>query len=107
MRTTLPLLEEETRMEQLCGLEAIAQIVAAFTQFQPDRVVAYAMADVKIGKNTVLAEGAAFRSHQQWYNLKFTCQLKADRQTVQAFEFLVGETIPKKLWEAHNLPAIY
>jgi hypothetical protein len=104
MREMLPLLEEETRLEQLCGLEAVAQIAASLKQFHPDRVVAYARADVKIENNTVTAEGAAFRSHRHWYGLRFACGLGTDRQTVQSFEFSVSEAIPKRLWEKYNLP---
>lgn len=85
----------------------MAQIAAALKQFKPDRVVAYAMADVKITTNTVLADGAAFRSDRQWYDLKFKCQFGADRHSIQSFEFSVGDAIPKKLWETHNLPEIY
>ncbi|MGO4707064.1 DUF930 domain-containing protein [Microvirga sp. 2MCAF38] len=104
LKAMLPLFGEETRLEQLCGLEAMAQI-AALKEFQPDRVVAYAMSDSKITKTSVLADGAAFRSNGTWYNLKFKCGLKAGRQNVESFEFQIGDAIPKSAWEAHNLPA--
>ncbi|MBZ6078119.1 DUF930 domain-containing protein [Microvirga puerhi] len=107
MRQALSTFDEETRIEQLCGIEAMAQIVAASKQFQPDRVVAYAMADVKVLRGTVLAEGAAFRSAHQWYGLTFKCELSPDRRTVKAFEFSLGDAIPRQLWEAHNLPPIH
>jgi len=105
MRQMLPLLEEETRLEQLCNLEAMAQIAAALKQFEPDRVVAYAMADTKRAGNVIVAEGAAFRSGSQWYGLKYRCRLGADRKGVQAFELSVGDAIPRRVWEVHNLPA--
>lgn len=104
MREMLPLFEEETRLEQLCGLEAMAQIAASLKQFHPDRIVAYAKADVRIENNTLMAEGAAFRSRRRWYGLTFACGLSADRQAVQSFEFSVGELIPKRLWDRYNLP---
>lgn len=100
----LPLFEEETRLEQLCNLEAMAQIALLLQSFQPDRVVAYAKADVKIVDNKLVAEGAAFRSNRQWYGLTFTCGLSADHQAVQSFEFSVGKAIPKRFWEKYNLP---
>ncbi len=100
----LPLLEEETRMEQLCGLEAMAQIAASLKQFHPDRVVAYARSEVTISNDTVTAEGAAFRSHRRWYGLTFTCDLTDDRQAVRSFAFSVGKAIPKRRWEQYNLP---
>lgn len=104
MREMLPLFEEETRLEQLCDIEAMAQIAASLKQFQPDRIVAYAKADVRIIDNTLVAEGAAFRSNRRWYGLTFTCGLSADRQSVQSFEFLVGEEISKRMWDKYNLP---
>jgi hypothetical protein len=104
MREMLPLFEEETRLEQLCNLEAMAQIAASLKQFHPDRVVAYARADVRIDNNTLVAEGAAFRSHRRWYDLTFTCGLSPDRQAVQDFEFRVSKAIPKRVWEQYNLP---
>jgi len=104
MREMLSRFEESTRLEQLCGLEAMAQIAALLKPFRPDRVVAYARADVKIETNRVVAEGAAFRSRRTWYGLAFTCGLSPDRQAVQSFEFSVGEAIPKDFWERYNLP---
>ncbi len=104
MREMLPLFEEETRLEQLCDLEAMAQIAASLKQFHPDRVVAYAKADVRIENNRLVAEGAAFRSHRRWYGLTFTCGLTDDRRAVRSFEFSIGGAIPQRLWESHNLP---
>ncbi|MBJ6125134.1 DUF930 domain-containing protein [Microvirga splendida] len=100
----LPLFEEETRLEQLCNLEAMAQIAASLRQHHPDRVVAYAKAEVRIDGSRLLAEGAAFRSHRRWYGLTFRCGLSPGRQAVQDFEFTVGKAIPKRLWERYNLP---
>ncbi|MGO4524900.1 DUF930 domain-containing protein [Microvirga sp. 2MCAF35] len=104
MREMLPLFQEDTRLEQLCDIEAMAQIAVSLKQFHPDRIVAYAKSDVTIGNNSVVAEGAAFRSERKWYDLTFRCGLSADRQAVQSFEFSVGKAIPKRLWDTYNLP---
>ncbi len=104
MRTALVGMEEETRLEQLCDIEALAQIGASLQQFHPDRIVAYAKSDVTIINDTVVAEGAAFRSHRQWYDLTFKCGLSTHHQAVQSFEFSVGKAIPKRLWDKYNLP---
>jgi hypothetical protein len=103
-RRTISFLEEDTRLEQLCDLEAMAQIAEWHKEFHPDRVVAYAMADLKIEANTTVAEGAAFHSDHKWYKLKFKCEIEANRQTVRAFEFSVGNSIPRKAWERYGLP---
>jgi hypothetical protein len=91
------------RMEQLCGIEAMEQVHAWNEQLLPDSVVAYAMADTKITGRTVEADGAAIRSKQQWFNLKFRCSLSADLTEVVAFEFQVEKPIPRSAWEEHNL----
>ncbi|RJG47291.1 DUF930 domain-containing protein [Mesorhizobium sp. DCY119] len=100
-------LAEADRSEQLCNIEAMDQLHAWRNDLQPDRVVAYAMAGTKLEENTILADGAAFRSKSLWYNLKFKCELTPDHAKVAAFEFLVGEAIPKGEWEERNLPSIH
>lgn len=106
-RTALRQLSAFDRREQLCNLEAMEQIHAWRATFEPERLVAYAMADTSIAGNTVLAEGAAFRSARQWYNLKYRCEVTPDLTQVTAFEFLVGDPIPREDWEAHYLPERY
>jgi len=107
MRLALLTFEEETRMEQLCGIEAMAQISAGMKPFAPDRVVAYAMADVKRTNDTLVAEGGAFRSERKWYRLQFECRVSANRERVEDFSFAVGNAIPKAQWEAHGLSPIF
>jgi predicted house-cleaning noncanonical NTP pyrophosphatase (MazG superfamily) len=104
MREVLPLLEEDTRLEQLCDLEAMAQIAALPKGFQPDRVVAYARSETKLDGHALRADGAAFRSRRQWFGLSFTCGLTFDRQAVQSFEFTLGKAISRRFWEKYNLP---
>jgi Domain of Unknown Function (DUF930) len=106
-RAMLPQMEQETRLEQLCDLEAVAQIAGSIKEYRPDRVVAYAMADTKRQGRTILAEGAAFRSKKLWFKLTFRCQVTPDRQRVEAFDYAVGTPIPKSSWEEYGLPAVY
>jgi hypothetical protein len=104
-RKMLPMLAADERMEQLCAIEAMAQINAWKVTLHPDRLVAYAMAETKVSKNALLADGAAFHSNQQWYNIKFKCDLAADHKKVVSFEFIVGDAVPRNEWTRHNLPA--
>lgn len=104
-RALLPTLDDTERMVQLCDLEAMEQVHAWRDSFHPDRVVAYAMHDLAIAGETVEAGGAAFRSDDAWYNLKFTCRLAPDHTTVAAFEFMVGDPVPRNQWQARNLPS--
>jgi hypothetical protein len=105
MRVALGQMEEETRLEQLCDIEAMAQIAAHLQVFKPDRIVAYAKAEMKLMRNILIADGAAFRSNRIWYALTFKCELSKDRQMVQAFEFSVGNAIPRRDWERYSLPS--
>jgi hypothetical protein len=106
-REALPHLAEDERVEQLCGLEAMSQIHAWKAEFEPDRLVAYAMAGTKLSGRELLAEGAAFRSKQHWYALRFKCGFTPDRKQVVAFEFRVGDPVPRAQWEMRGLPAIH
>jgi hypothetical protein len=97
--------EPKTAMEQICDLEAILQIGRVEADFAPDAVVAYAMGETRTSNNLIVADVAAFRSRGRWYNLRFKCQVSARRQRVLAFEFEVGEPVPRADWSAHALAA--
>ncbi|MBN9061352.1 MAG: DUF930 domain-containing protein [Rhizobiales bacterium] len=98
-------LDADGRFEQLCNLEAMAQIARAYPDLRPDRVIAYARADTTTKGDLLSAAGAAFHSGRDWINLSFTCRASRDRTTMIAFEFEVGEPIPRSDWTALNLPA--
>jgi hypothetical protein len=106
-RAELGSLGGSERIVQLCNVEAMDQVHAWKGEFRPDRVVAYAMAAMKIEGDTIAADGAAFRSNSAWYRLRFKCAVTADHRKVASFEFLVGDAIPASQWEAHDLPAIH
>ncbi|WP_235784237.1 DUF930 domain-containing protein [Brucella anthropi] len=103
-RQELAMLRPADQIEQLCNLEAMAQVGAWSEEYQPDRVVAYAMADPKLSGNSFSAEGAALHSKRDWYRLRFKCDLTPDHKKVAAFEFLMGEPIPRREWAEHSLP---
>jgi hypothetical protein len=103
-RQELAMLRPADQIEQLCNLEATAQVGAWSEEYQPDRVVAYAMDDPKLSGNSFSAEGAALHSKRDWYRLQFKCDLTPDHKKVAAFEFLMGDPIPKEDWAEHSLP---
>lgn len=103
-RQELAMLRPVDQIEQLCNLEAMAQVGAWSEEYQPDHVVAYAMADPKLSGNSFSAEGAALHSKRDWYRLRFKCDLTPDHKKVAAFEFLMGDPIPKEDWAEHSLP---
>ncbi len=103
-RQELAALAPADQVEQLCGLEAMAQVGAWSKELQPDRVVAYAMEDPKMVGAAFSADGAALHSKRDWYRLQFKCELTPDHKKVAAFEFLVGDPIPRTEWAEHSLP---
>jgi hypothetical protein len=93
------------RIDQLCGIEASAQIHAWRNEYQPERLVSFAMSDTRMDGDMLVAEGAAFRSRESWYRLKFRCGLTPDH--TRAFEFQVGTPVPREEWEERNLAAVH
>jgi hypothetical protein len=106
-RADLATFASDERMVQLCNLEAMDQIRRWRADFQPERVVAYATAEEKVRGTTIAADGAAFRSRKNWYNLKFKCQLAQDGESVIGFEFLVGDPVAREKWDELGLPAVH
>lgn len=68
-------------------------------------VVPYAMAETGMRNGALVAPGGAFRSRREWYELSFRCTPAADFSHVEAFEFTLGDQIPRELWEEHYLTA--
>lgn len=97
-------LEAGTMFVQLCNLEAILQISRSEQEYRPEGIIAYAMSDLATKGDIIIANGAAFQSKGQWYNLSFRCRVSPTSRTVQGFEFAIGSAIPKSDWASHNLP---
>lgn len=95
----------DEQIVQLCNLEAMEQVHRWRVEFKPDFLVAYAMADIRLAGTNLRADGAAFRSNDRWYNVKFNCEVAPDIKSVVAFEFQVGDEIPESEWEARFLSA--
>jgi hypothetical protein len=105
LRAAMTTLDGSERLVQLCSIEAIEQIRRARPEFDPDTVVAYAMADMATRDGALIADGGAFRSRREWYEVKFTCLAADDYSAVERFEFSVGGFIPHDQWDAHYLTA--
>lgn len=103
----LPHLAAEERIEQLCGLEAMSQIHAWRSDFEPDRVTAYAKGATTLAGRALIADGAVFRSKRRWYDLRFRCELSSDQEAIVAFEFRVGDPVPRGQWAKLGLPERY
>jgi hypothetical protein len=106
-RNALAQMDEAERIEQLCNLEAMGQIHAWKAEFEPDRVVAYAMGGTTLAKTVMQADAAVFRSKRQWYRLTFRCELTPDRKKIDGFAFTVGDPVPRGEWRALDLPEVH
>ncbi|WP_246725539.1 DUF930 domain-containing protein [Beijerinckia sp. L45] len=97
MAKTLMKVDSDTRLEQVCDIEAMHR-VGKEIGLKPDR----AKSDISIHPfhqgDTMKAPGAAFRSKGLWYALSFECTGTHDHLGVLAFSFKVGKLIPKNRW---------
>jgi hypothetical protein len=100
-------MSDADRIDQLCAIEASAQIHAWRTEFQPERLVSFATHDTRMDSDVLIADGAAFRSRANWYRLKFHCGLTQDHTRVASFEFEVGQPVPRDEWEEDSLAAVH
>jgi len=104
-RKALNGLEANTRLDMLCGIEAMAQIAASTRTLHPDQIVLYAMVDPVTRGKTLEADGAAFRSGGMWQQVKLRCGFDAAARSVTSFAFQLGALIPKDQWAEHYLAA--
>ncbi len=100
----LPSLNPTERMIQLCNIEALEQVARLRADFSPEIVSAYALKALAIGPDTVEADGAAVRSGDDWYTLRYRCRLSPGHGTVVAFDFLAGDRLPAARVEELGLP---
>jgi Domain of Unknown Function (DUF930) len=99
---SLRALAPSARLEQICDYTAMTKIRAG-GDYRPDRAVGYAISEGKVTGDTLVADGAAFRSRKKWYRLFYSCKTTADRMKVLSFEFKIGEEIPEAKWSAYGL----
>ncbi|PWK72674.1 DUF930 domain-containing protein [Aminobacter sp. AP02] len=102
-RQALATFAPDERAIQLCNIEAMEQIHRWKAELRPDLVAPYATANLRIEGGSIHAKGGAFRAGQRWFGVTFNCDV-ADG-AVAAFEFSVGDEIPKGRWAEYNLAA--
>jgi len=102
-KAQLEKLDPATRLEQRCDVEAMEQISRDVRKFSVDKVLAYAFSDPRAGKNSIKADGAAFRSGEHWYKLAFMCKTDDDHISVTSFDYEIGDEVPKDQWDKHYL----
>jgi hypothetical protein len=101
-QSSLIRLDPQTRLEQVCDLEAIKRIEQE-KKIPVDRARGSASADSKTEVHKLIGTGGAFRSKGDWYELSFVCDASPDHMKVLSFVFKTGNAIPKAKWEDFGL----
>ena len=102
-RKALDRLDPQTRLEQVCDLEAMNRLKKD-PKYKPDRAQGAASAEPKTEGHKLTATGGAFRSKGDWYELSFVCEATPDHTKVLSFEYqTTGKSIPKAKWEEYGL----
>ena len=94
---SLAKLDPETRLEQVCDLEAMNRISHA------DRAKSDVISHPIHNGNTLTANGGAFRQKGKWYQLSFVCKATPDHLKVISFNHKVGALIPEEKWASYDL----
>jgi uncharacterized protein DUF930 len=90
-------LDPQTRLEQVCDLEAMSRIA------QADRAKSDVISHPVHSGNTLTADGGAFRQKGKWYWFSFVCKSTPDHLRVLSFSYKVGEVIPEEKWSSYGL----
>jgi hypothetical protein len=100
---SLKKLDPETRLEQVCDLEAMSRIDRDANPYHPDRAKTDVISHPVHTGDTVTGKGGAFRSKGRWYSFSFTCKGTPDHMKVLAFSYKIGEPIPESKWASLGL----
>jgi hypothetical protein len=100
---SLKKLGPETRLEQVCDLEAMSRIDRGPNPYHPGRAKTDVIAHPVHAGDTVTGKGGAFRSKGKWYSFSFSCKGSPDHMTVLSFSYKIGELIPESKWAALGL----
>jgi hypothetical protein len=90
-------LDANMRLEQVCDMEAMARITRDH-KFLPDRAKSNIFSRPVHHGDTMIADGAAFRSRDKWYRFSFTCTGTPDHLNIVSFSYKLGSEIPKSRW---------
>lgn len=100
---SLKRLDPQTRLEQVCDLEAMSRIDRDASPHHPDRAKTDVLSHPRHSGDTVTGSGGAFRSKGKWYAFSFTCKGSRDHMTVLSFSYRIGEPIPESKWASLGL----
>jgi len=100
---SLKKLDPQTRLEQVCDLEAMSRIDRDANPYHPDRAKTDVVSHPVHTGDTVKGSGGAFRSKGKWYSFSFSCKGSPDHMQVLSFSYKIGDLIPESKWAALGL----
>lgn len=103
MLRSLKLLEPIDRLEQLCDYTAMIAIRKDSRHYRPDRAIAGAISQPRLGRDSIETKGGAFRSRGHWYAMSYSCTTTPDHLKVLKFHLSIGGEIPQSNWAAYGL----
>lgn len=96
-------LDPDTRLEQVCDLEAMNRIRKDPAGYRPDRAKSDVSAHPQHIGHLLKGSGGAFRSNGRWYAFSFVCQGTPDHMQVLSFSYKIGNVIPEAKWAEYGL----
>jgi hypothetical protein len=96
-------LDDTTRLEQVCSLEAMLRVNRDRNPYHPDRAIIHAMSEPRRNGNTLQGDGGAFRSGRKWYRFSFVCKADPGHMHVTEFTYTLGTLIPEDKWGEYGL----
>lgn len=99
LRQQFERVELQTRLEEVCDTEVMLQINRDHSEFVVDKVVAYTFESPAQKNNRLVANGAAFRSHNRWFRLAYRCQTGPRHLDITELTYKVGSEIERRLWQ--------
>ncbi|WP_157738640.1 DUF930 domain-containing protein [Labrenzia sp. VG12] len=106
-RRALSTLVGADRREQVCALEAMEQLRQGKPGFRPTRLAPHAFRNARIRDGMIVVTAGAVRSQRQWYEIAYRCRLDPEGRQVVGFEYALGATIERALWDAHGLAPVH
>lgn len=100
---SLQRLDPQTRLEQICDLEAMNRIARDASPHHPDRAKTDVVSHPKHSGHSVKGSGGAFRSKGRWYSFSFECKATPDHMKVLSFSYKIGQPIPESKWATLGL----
>ncbi len=101
IKTAMRNLSRGDRIDQLCQTELRQQLIHSSAQYNPRWLPSFRLS----AGNVLDAKGGAFKNGNEWYNVRFRCEVDSDATKVVSFAYDVGDVVPRSQWKSRRFPA--